>query len=229
VTGTIIVKLFEWTVARTGLMEREAREAGMDPVTALVPGPDRAHYVPTAGSLVLKLVVERHTGRVLGAQGVGPGEVAKRIDVVSTALAAGLDVDRLANLTLAYAPPYSMAMDTVVTAANVVRNKLEGRFRGISPHDLRQRLLTADAPLLLDVRQAAEYGQTRLKGSQHIPLGSLRSRLHDLPRDRSIVVVCSLGLRGYEASRVLTAHGFEDVAVLDGGLEAWPYPAEQLT
>jgi len=229
VTGATIVKLFDWTAARTGLTEREARKVGMDPVTALIPGPDRAHYIPTARELVLKLVVDRATGRLLGAQGVGPGEVAKRIDIVSTALATGLDVDRLAHLTLAYSPPFSMAMGTVVTAANVVRNKLEGRFRGVSPVELRQRMLMADAPLLLDVRQPQEYGQTRLRGSLHIPLGSLRSRLHELPRDRAIVIVCSLGLRSYEASLVLKAQGLEDVEVLDGGLEAWPYPVERLT
>jgi NADPH-dependent 2,4-dienoyl-CoA reductase/sulfur reductase-like enzyme/rhodanese-related sulfurtransferase len=229
VTGAVVVELFEWTAARTGLTEREAREAGLDPVSVLVPGPDRAHYIPTARNLVLKLVAERSTGRLLGAQGVGPGEVAKRIDVVSTALASGLDVNQVAHLTLAYAPSYSMAMDNVVTAANVLRNKLEGRFRGVSPLELRQQMLATDAPLLLDVRQSVEYRQTRLKGSQHIPIGALRSRLHDLPRDRAIVIVCSLGLRSYEASRILTAHGFADVAVLDGGLEAWPYYLEQMT
>jgi rhodanese-related sulfurtransferase len=195
----------------------------------LVPGPDRVHYIPTTRNFVLKLVAERSSGRLLGAQGIGPGEVAKRIDVVSTALSSRMDINQLANLTLAYAPPFSMAMDNVITAANVLRNKLEGRFRGVSPIELRQRLLAAENPFLLDVRQGMEYEKTRLKGSRHIPLGNLRGRLHDLPRDRPIVVVCSLGLRSYEASRVLTAHGFEDVTVLDGGLDAWPYALEQMT
>jgi len=228
VTGTFIVKLFEWTAGRTGLTEREARQAGFDPVSVIVPGPDRAHYIPTARNVVFKLVADRATGRLLGAQGVGPGEIAKRIDIVATALASGTDVEGLAHLTLAYAPPYSMAMDIVVTAANVLRNKLDGLLRGISPIELRQQMLGEDAPLLLDVRQSVEYGQERLRGSRHIPLGNLRSRLHELPRDRTIVVVCSFGLRSYEASRVLTTHGYEDVWVLDGGLEAWPYPVERL-
>ena len=197
-------------------------------MSVIVPGPDRAHYIPTARNVVFKLVADRATGRLLGAQGVGPGEIAKRIDIVATALASGTDVEGLAHLTLAYAPPYSMAMDIVVTAANVLRNKLDGLLRGISPIELRQQMLGEDAPLLLDVRQSVEYGQERLRGSRHIPLGNLRSRLHELPRDRTIVVVCSFGLRSYEASRVLTTHGYEDVWVLDGGLEAWPYPVERL-
>jgi NADPH-dependent 2,4-dienoyl-CoA reductase/sulfur reductase-like enzyme/rhodanese-related sulfurtransferase len=228
VTGTFIVKLFEWTAARTGLSEREARQAGFDPVSVIIPGPDRVHFIPTARNLVLKLVADRSTGRVLGAQGVGPGEIAKRIDIVATALASGLDVEALSHLTLAYAPPFSMAMDPVVTAANVMRNKLDGLLPGISSIELRQRMLAGDPPFLLDVRQLTEYGQERLRSSRHIPLGNLRSRLHELPHDKTIVVVCSLGLRSYEASRVLLTHGFDDVLVLDGGLEAWPYFVERL-
>ena len=229
VTGTFIVKLFEWNAGRTGLNEREARQAGFDPVSVIIPGPDRVHYIPTARNMVLKLVADRSTRRVLGAQCVGPGEIAKRLDTVATALASGADVEALSHLTLAYAPPFSMAMDLVVTAANVMRNKLDGLFPGISPIELRQRMLAGEPPFLLDVRQSTEYGQERLRSSRHIPLGNLRIRLHELPHDKTIVVVCSLGLRSYEAGRVLLTHGFDDVLVLDGGLEAWPYSVERLT
>ncbi len=228
VAGTTIVKVFDGTAACTGLTEEAAREAGFDPVCAIVPGPDRAHFVPTARPIVLKLVVDRPTGRVLGAQGVGVGEVAKRIDIVATAIMGGMDVEALAHLHLAYAPPFSMALDNVIVAANVVRNKLAGVFRGISPLELWDAMRSGDPPFLLDVRLPSEYGRRRLKGSRHIPLGTLRGRLHDLPRDRSIVVVCSLGLRSYEASLVLAHHGFDDVRVLDGGLEAWPFAQERL-
>ncbi len=229
VTGSVIVKIFDWTVARTGLNEGEAREAGFDPVTAVVPGPDRAHFIPTARTVILKLIADGATGRLLGAQGVGPGDVAKRIDVIATALAAGWHADRLAQLTLTYAPPYAMAMDTVITAANVLKNKLEGRFLGISATELWQRLLLDEPPLLLDVRQPEEYERVRFRGSRHVPLGALRSRLDELSRDRPIVIVCSLGLRSYEASRILASHGFTDVSVLDGGIEAWPYAIERMT
>ncbi len=228
VAGTVIVKVFDGTAARTGLTEEEAREAGFDPVCAVVSGPDRAHFVPTSRHIILKLVVDRGTRRVLGAQGVGEGEVAKRIDVVATAVMAGLNVDQLAHLHLAYAPPFSMALDNVLVAANVVRNKLEGRFRGISALELWNMMRAGEAPLLLDVRQPVEYGRVRLKGSRHVPLGSLKGRLHELPRSEPIVLVCSLGLRSYEAALILAANGFEDVRVLDGGLEAWPFSVERL-
>ncbi len=229
VAGTTIVKIFGGTAAWTGLNEESARSAGFDPVYAIVPGPDRAHFVPTARPIVLKLVVDGHSGRVLGAQGVGLGEVAKRIDVVATAIMAGMDVEHLARLHLAYAPPFSMALDNVIVAANVVRNKMSGLFKGVSPVRLWEEIRHGEEPILLDVRLPSEYGRTRLKGSRHMPLGTLRGRLHELPRDRPIVVVCSIGLRSYEASLVLSQHGFENVRVLDGGLDAWPFDLERLT
>jgi NADPH-dependent 2,4-dienoyl-CoA reductase/sulfur reductase-like enzyme/rhodanese-related sulfurtransferase len=228
VLGTTILKVFDGTVARTGLTEAEARHAGFTPVVALLPGPDRAHFVRNARSVVLKLVVDGATGRLLGGQGVGLGEVAKRIDVLATALQAGMNVHQLASLNLAYAPAYSMAVDNLIIAANVVRNKLDGRFVGISPLELWELMRGDSPPLLLDVRQPEEYGRIRLAGSRHIQLANLRSRLRDLPRDRQIVTVCSLGLRSYEASLILKSHGFDDVRVLDGGLEAWPFAAERL-
>jgi NADPH-dependent 2,4-dienoyl-CoA reductase/sulfur reductase-like enzyme/rhodanese-related sulfurtransferase len=226
--GTLIAKVFDAAVARTGLTETAARQQGLDPVSVLVPGPDRAHFVPEAKTIVLKLIADQASGRVLGAEAYGLGDVSKRIDVIATALVGGLSLAQLSHLNLGYSPAYSMAIDNVVTAANVLRNKLEGRFRGISPLELREELLSGDPPLLLDVRLNVEFRDARLRGSRHVPLGTLRSRVHELPRDRSIVLVCSIGLRSYEAALILATHGFERVRVLDGGLESWPYTVESL-
>jgi len=228
VAGTVILKVFGGTAGRTGLSEDEARKSGFDPVCAIISGPDRAHFVPTASSMILKLIVDRGTRKVLGAQGIGLGEVAKRIDVVATALMAGMDVDQLAHLHLAYAPPFSMALDNVLVAANVVRNKLDGYFQGISPLELWDLMRNDKTPLLLDVRQPEEYSSVRMRGSVHIALGSLRGRLYELPKEDPIVVMCSLGLRAYEAALVLANNGFTQVRVLDGGLDAWPFSLEKL-
>jgi NADPH-dependent 2,4-dienoyl-CoA reductase/sulfur reductase-like enzyme/signal transduction histidine kinase/rhodanese-related sulfurtransferase len=228
VVGSMVLKVFDWTVATTGLSEDEARDAGFDPVTVIIVGPDRAHYLPTSQHILLKLVADRASRKVLGLQGIGPGEVAKRIDIVATALSAGLDLDRISQLDLAYAPPYSLALDNVVTAANVLQNKLDGLFDGITPHELHALLGAPVPPVLLDVRLHAEYGRVRLAGSLHIPLGALRGRLHEIPRDRAIVTIGKIGLRAYEAALVLRHKGFADVRVLDGGLDAWPFELEQL-
>jgi NADPH-dependent 2,4-dienoyl-CoA reductase/sulfur reductase-like enzyme/rhodanese-related sulfurtransferase len=223
VLGTVVCRVFDWCVARTGLSETAARAAGHIVVTALVPGPDRAHYMPEWRSLYLKLVVDAESRRLLGVQALGPGAADKRVDVAATAIALGATVDQVANLDLAYAPPYSEALDNLHTAANVVRNKLDGLLVGITPKELMHKLSTGEPVLLLDVRSPAEHEQERLPGSMLVPLGSLRGRLQDLPRDREIVVFCNLSLRGYEAQIVLRAAGFERVFVLDGGLEMWPY------
>lgn len=226
--GSWVLKVFDLTASTTGLTEREAVAAGFDPVIALVPGPDRAHFLPTSRPMVLKLVADRHTGRVLGGQAVGEGLVSKRIDVVATALTGGFDVDTLANVELPYAPPYSLGVDPVLAAANIIRNKRVGLLRSVSPADLEGRLRGDAPPLVLDVRMPSEYRDLRMEGSLHVPLGALRGRLDRISREREIVTVCSHGIRSYEAYRVLVERGYERVAILDGGLAAWPYAIERL-
>jgi rhodanese-related sulfurtransferase len=122
-----------------------------------------------------------------------------------------------------------MATDVVVAAANVLRNKLDGVFVGISPFELREALMRPEPPVLIDVRLPSELDVMRLPGSRSIPLGALRARLDEFPRDRAVVLVCKLGLRSYEASLILKAHGLTDVRVLDGGLDAWPFDLERRT
>ncbi len=226
--GTIVVKLFDATVARTGLTVSEAREAGFDPVSVIVPGLDHAHFLPDAQIIVVKLLADRRTQRLLGAQAFGRGDVAKRIDVAATALAAGFDVDALAHHSLGYAPHCALAIDVVVAAANVLGNKLDGRYDGVAAADLRDQLVAPEPPALVDVRLPAEFEMGHIPGSRHVPLGVLRSRLDELSRDRPIVLVCSFGLRSYEASLILRANGFQRVSVLDGGIDAWPYEFERL-
>jgi NADPH-dependent 2,4-dienoyl-CoA reductase/sulfur reductase-like enzyme/rhodanese-related sulfurtransferase len=226
VLGSAVCKVFDYCVARTGLTEREAREAGYDVAVTLTPAPDKAHFMPQARLLMLKLVADRKTRKLLGAQAVGPGAGDKRVDVAAMALTAGLTVDQLAHADLCYAPPYSPAVDNILTAADVMRNKLDGVFKGVSAEVLRDELASNTPPVLLDVRTPAEVGQMRLPGSLFIPLGALRVRLKEVPRDRPVVCFCKISLRGYEAARILQGAGYTDVRVLDGGLVTWPYALE---
>jgi len=226
VLGSAVCKVFDFCVGRTGLTEREARAAGYDVEVAFTPAPDKAHFMPASRMLMLKLVADRKTRKLLGAQAVGPGEGDKRIDVAAMALTAGMTVDQLAHADLCYAPPYSPAVDNILTAADVLRNKLDGCFKGISAEQLQAELASATPPVLLDVRTPDEFKQMRLPDALFIPLGALRTRLHEVPRDRPIVTFCKISLRGYEASRILQAHGYTDVRVLDGGLVTWPYTLE---
>ena len=223
VLGTTVCRVFDYCVARTGLSEQDARQYGYDVVTVSVPAPDKEHFVPDAAMLLLKLVVERETRRVLGAQGTGPGAADKRIDVAAMAITAGMTVDQLASADLCYAPPYSPAMDNLITAANVAANKLDGHMRGISAAEVNSMLQRGDDFLFLDVRTPAEYERVRLPKARLVPLGTLRGRIPELPKEKQIVIFCNVSLRAYEAALILRAAGFRDCLVLDGGVEMWPF------
>ncbi|RLA93539.1 MAG: pyridine nucleotide-disulfide oxidoreductase, partial [Deltaproteobacteria bacterium] len=201
VLGTTICKVLDFNVARTGLSEKDARSEGMDVETVICPGQDRPHYYPGRANIIVKLVAEKKTGKLLGAQIIGPGDVAKRIDIVVTALSLGATVEQIASLDLAYAPPYSPAMDNIITAANVMNNKIKGLAKGISPLLVKEKLDRGEDFILLDVRSPDEYDKVRIEHSNVtlIPLGKLRSEIDKLSRDKEIITFCQLSLRGYEA------------------------------
>ena len=226
IVGTNALKVFDYNVGRTGLTTRGTAAMGLRTTTGVVSGPDRAHYYPTAKPFVLKGIVETKTRRLLGVQGIGIGDVIKRIDVAATAITAKMTIDQVADLDLAYAPPYSSAMDSLITLANIIRNKLDGMFEGISVIEVKKRIDRGDDFVLLDVRSPTEYETVRIPGSTLIPLGELRKRLNELPRDKEIVVFCKISLRGYEAARVLYGAGFDNVKVMEGGIVAWPFETE---
>ncbi|MBC7337436.1 MAG: pyridine nucleotide-disulfide oxidoreductase, partial [Clostridia bacterium] len=131
--NSVIFKLFDYTIARCGLGVRQAKEMGYEVEYALVPAPDRAHYFPGAKRVITKLVVDKQSGKLLGGQFLGEGEVAKSVYAIATALHYGATIEEISNLDVPYAPPYASAIDNICVAANVVRNKLEGKMVGISP------------------------------------------------------------------------------------------------
>ena len=205
------------------VLQSGAHKAGFDVVTVLTGSPDREQFMPESRILMLKLVVDRKTRKLLGIQSVGPGHGDKRIDVAATAISAGMTVDQIANLDLCYAPPYSLAMDNLITGANIARNKLAGFFEGITPMEVYDMIQRKEDFILLDLSSLQEYTDTRLPGSTLIPLGALRGRLNELPRDKEIVAFCTNSLRAYEAALKLKAVGYTQVRVMDGGLTMWPY------
>ncbi len=225
VLGTAVVKIFDYNVARVGLSESQARAAGYEVVTAIVSDYEHASYYPDGKELLVKLVAEKPGGRILGGQAMGPGEVAKRVDVLATALAFNATAEDIANLNLAYAPPFSNAMDPLHKAANVIRNKISGCARALNPMETRHLLETDEDAILLDVRSPGEWDSCRIETPQTrlLPLRELRSKLESLPKDAEIVVTCQTATRAYQAQRILASEGFENVKFLDGGIVAWPY------
>ncbi|MCD6291560.1 MAG: FAD-dependent oxidoreductase, partial [Anaerolineae bacterium] len=224
IVGTAIVKVFEYNVGRTGLTEKDARQRGHNVVISITPAPDKAHYYPTAKTIMVKLIADADTRKLLGAQVVGPGEVAKRVDVAATALRFGATVDDVATLDLAYAPPYSEALDNIIHAASVIQNKLDGIAESVSPQEVKAKMERGEDFILLDVRSPAEYEALRIEDTRVrlIPLGQLRASMDDLPRDKEIITFCAIGLRGYEAYRTLKGAGFTCMRFFVCGLSYWP-------
>ncbi len=224
VAGTVALKVFDWNVGRAGLSVSQAAELGIPVLAATVSAPDKPHYYPGTKPIVLKLVAERATRRLIGVQGVGEGEVIKRVDVAVTAMTAGMTIDEVAHLDLAYAPPYSEAMDVLIHAANVLRNKLDGLVRGVTALELHEALEAGEEITLLDVRTPAEREKAgAIEGSTLIPLSVLRSRAEEVPREGRVVIYCKTSLRAWEACRILSGFGHDNCEILDGGMLAWPF------
>ena len=223
VAGSLVMRFFDFTVARLGLGELEARTLGFDVETSLVVAPDKPHFMKGSLAIVLKLVADRGTRRLLGIQGVGRGDVARRVDAAAAPLMTGMTVDQVANLDLLYAPPYAPPMDPLIVAANTLRNKLDGVARGLTPMQYAQWRAKEKAHCLVDVRSPEEHEELPFHDGYPLPLGALRPRAGELPRQLPLVLLCKQGLRGYEGQRILQGLGFEDVWYLEGGVLGWPY------
>jgi len=227
VLGTAIFKAFEFHVAKTGLNLREAREAGFDPIEAIVRGYSAAHYYPGMKESVLKVIADRKTGRVLGAQAVGEGPSDKFIDTISMALLARMDCETLGAADLAYSPPFSPALSPILSAAHVLQNKREGRFEWIAAAEVKKRLDSGSKEfLLLDVREEKEVKEKRIPGSTWIPLPTLEKNLHGLDLTKEIAVHCHSGVRSYKAYLKLKHRGFPKIKNVDGGILCWTYGME---
>ncbi len=231
--GTVqtgICKVFDYSAGSTGLSETSARRNGYnDIVTVINASTDKPNFM--GGQLVItKLVAQRSTGKILGAQCIGPGNVVKQIAQWAMAIQAGMYVEDIVNADLPYAPPFSLAIDHFIATGHLMQNKMKGRLKGIAPMEVRKKLDEKDMPFFLDVREPVEYEQMRLGiGETLMPLGVLRKRLGELPqdKDREIICYCKISLRGYEAALILEANGWRNVKVMEGGIVAWPYAREK--
>jgi len=216
--GSSVVKIFDATAAATGLTEKAAREAGFDAGSAIVVKDHHAGYYPGAKELVLKIVYDKNNARLLGAQAFGEAGVEKRIDAAAVALQGRLTLHDLAEVDLAYAPPYNSANDPLNVAGFVGENDLSGYAPLVSAEELRRLLAGPEAgrPVVLDVRNLGEFEAGHLVGAKNIPVDELRFRLDEVPRDRPIVVHCKTSFRSHLALRILKENGWKDVRNLTG-------------
>lgn len=206
--GSSVIKVFDMTAAVTGINEQTARRAGIDCDKVYLSPNNHAGYYPGGKVQTLKVVYERGSHRLLGAQIVGFEGVDKRIDVLATAIRAGLTALELKDLDLAYAPPYSSAKDPVNMAGFMIENLTAGLVKQFHWNEL-DALSRDPAVTLLDIRTAEEYGLGHVENSLHIPVDELRERLSEVPAGKPVYVICQSGLRSYIACRILAQRGFD--------------------
>lgn len=231
--GTIqtgICKVFDFAAGSTGLSETALRRLGFeDIITVINASPDKPGFMD-GKLLITKLVADQKSGKILGAQCVGPGDVGRQIAQWAMAIQGGLTVEDIINADLPYAPPFSLAIDHFIATAHIMQNKMKGRLKGISAAQVKEKLENHETPFIIDSRGPDEYDAMRLGiGETLIPLGALRRRLNELPadKDREIISFCKISLRGYEAATILEANGWNNVKVMEGGIAAWPYAREK--
>jgi len=211
--GTSIVRVLHMTAGFTGLNSAQAAKAGFSFFSSLTRDHNHASYYPGAKPVLIKVIAEEGTGRLLGAQVLGEEGIDKRIDVLATAIAGKMTVFDLENLDLAYSPPFGSANDPVNVAGFVAGHIARGDIATVAPETWKP-----NGEFLLDVRDADEVADTgKLRNAVNIPLGQLRDRLVELPRERKILAYCQKGLRGYLAACALKGNGYEKVANLRGG------------
>jgi NADPH-dependent 2,4-dienoyl-CoA reductase/sulfur reductase-like enzyme/rhodanese-related sulfurtransferase len=217
--GTSVVKIFDLTVASTGLSEKACRHNNIPCLVSYTHSNSHAAYYPAAKMMAIKLVFAPSNGRVLGAQIIGMEGVDKRIDILATAIRGSMTVFDLEELELAYAPPYSSAKDPVNVAGFVASNILNGDVRNINWDNMDD--LDPEKDVIVDLRDKRELNETGIiPGAIHIPLAELRRRLSELDREKNYIVYCAVGLRGYLAHRILLQNGFKSKN-LSGGYRTY--------
>ena len=206
--GSSVIKIFDMTAAVTGINEKTARSLGLDTDKVILSPMSHAGYYPGGKVMTMKVLFEKGSYRILGAQIVGFDGVDKRIDVMATAIRAGMKAYELIDLDLAYAPPYSSAKDPVNMAGYIIENIKKGIVKQWYYED--DETLPRDGSVtLLDTRTVQEYSKGHVNGFVNIPVDELRERIGELDKTKPVYVICQSGLRSYIASRILTGNGFD--------------------
>lgn len=216
--GSSVIKVFDFNGASTGLTESLIKARGMSlnyETIEIIPS-DKVGLMPNANPMYFKLIFEVPTGRVLGAQAIGKGNVDKRIDVIASVIKFGGTIEDLKDLELCYAPPFGTAKDVVNFGGYVASNVLERRFK--QEHFSKVRELLEAGECIIDIREKGEYAEGHLKGVPNIPLSELRERVNEIPKDRTVYLQCRSGQRSYNACLLLQNLGYTNVVNVTGGI-----------
>ncbi|MDL2301760.1 FAD-dependent oxidoreductase [Lachnospiraceae bacterium OttesenSCG-928-D06] len=206
--GSSIIKLFDMAIATTGINERQAIAAKINYEKVIISPSSHASYYPGGKAMTLKVLFEKETNRILGAQIVGFDGVDKRIDVIATAIRSGMKATDLTELELSYAPPFSSAKDPVNMAGYVIENLINGKVKQFYYEEVNTLKHDRNA-FLLDTRTPAEYAHGHADGFANIPVDELRTRIAEIPKDKTIYIMCQSGIRSYIACCILSGNGYD--------------------
>ena len=206
--GSSVIKVFDMTAATTGINETNAKKSGLEVDTVILSPMSHAGYYPGGKVMTMKVIFEKESYRLLGAQIIGYEGVDKRIDVLATAIHAGLNATQLKDLDLAYAPPYSSAKDPVNMAGFMIDNIAKGTLKQWHLEDMDKISKDKDV-VLLDVRTVGEFSRGHIDGFKNIPVDELRERISEIEKGKPVYLICQSGLRSYIASRILEGNGYE--------------------
>ncbi|MBS5886325.1 MAG: FAD-dependent oxidoreductase [Clostridium sp.] len=230
--GSSAIKVFDYNAAATGLNESLIKALNMNinyDIVRLITN-DKVGIMPDASPVHFKLIYEVPTGKVLGAQAIGKGDVSKRVDIVATMIKLGGTIEDLKDLELCYAPPYSTAKDVVNYAGYIASNLLNGDFRQVNVDKVRE--LVESGTYIIDVREIREYENGHIKGAKNIPLSQLRERINEVPKDIPVYLHCRTGQRSYNAALALQNLGYRNVYNVTGsflGLSFYEYFNDKTT
>ena len=217
--GTCIAKIFDLNTGSVGLNEKALESMKIDYKVAVTHATDHAGYYPGSLPVSIKVLYEAKTGKILGGQAVGYRSIDKKIDVISALMGMGGTIFDMAEFEQSYAPPFNSSKDLINMLGFIAENDLDGLAQTV---DYRQtEKMLSDGALLIDVRSDDEYQLGTIEGAMHLIHGEIRDHLDEIPKDKDIILMCSMGLRGYIASRILVQHGFSRVYNLTGGYKTW--------
>jgi NADPH-dependent 2,4-dienoyl-CoA reductase/sulfur reductase-like enzyme/rhodanese-related sulfurtransferase len=223
VVGTSMLKALDLNVGKVGLTYAEATKMGFDAETFIAPSADKSHFFPGGKTMIVKLVAEKETQRVLGVQVIGPGDMPRVVDTVAAALTTGMTLQQLANMDVGYAPPYASAISGLAHCANALRNKINGLAKSLTLTEFKSKVDSDQDFILLDVRKENEVKNMKLddKRFQTIAMHELPNRIDELDKNKEIVSICQVGGRSYETVLMLQGKGFNNVSYVEGGMSAW--------
>lgn len=216
ILGTGIVRVFDLTVAYTGISEKDAIEEGIDVAILYNIKPDHADYLG-GKELTIKALADKSSGRIIGAQIIGQQGVDKRIDVIATAISFGAVAEDLFHLDLAYAPPFATTKDPILYTGMALDNAVNNGTPLMTPTELIQKQANGEKLQIIDTRSKKQYEKSNVEGAVHIPLGDLRARLMELDKELTTITYCNKGVTGNAAQNILLNEGFRDVYNLSGG------------